>query len=186
MPRSSHHHGNLQQALIDAGLRLLDSGKPLTLRGAAQLAGVSHAAPAHHFDGLDGLKQAIAHRGFQMFRDDLAVAGAAAPDDPFARLLALNRAYLAFADRHEPLFRLMFEALRTASPDLLAIATDCYAILCRHCAPFARDARDAARLEGAVWSLTHGYALLRLDRFGPNAPFTPPPYEALLRLLLRP
>ena len=65
-----HHHGDLRRALIDAGLALLTEGgtSALTLRGCAARAGVSHAAPAHHFDGLDGLRVAIAEEGFDRFR----------------------------------------------------------------------------------------------------------------------
>ena len=69
-PPKPHHHGNLRNALIEAGIDLLkEGGLPnLTLRKCAALAGVSHAAPAHHFDGLDGLRQAIASEGFSRFR----------------------------------------------------------------------------------------------------------------------
>ena len=50
-PEDAYQHGNLREALIQAGLRLLSEGglENLSLRGAAQLAGVSHAAPYRHF-----------------------------------------------------------------------------------------------------------------------------------------
>ncbi|WP_141215717.1 TetR/AcrR family transcriptional regulator, partial [Hahella sp. CCB-MM4] len=58
-----------RDALIEAGLSLLIEGGPegLTLRRAAARAGVSHAAPAHHFNGLPGLQTAIATRAFALF-----------------------------------------------------------------------------------------------------------------------
>jgi DNA-binding transcriptional regulator YbjK len=51
------HHGNLRAALVSAGIELLEEGglEALTLRKCAARAGVSHAAPAHHFEGLQGL-----------------------------------------------------------------------------------------------------------------------------------
>ena len=60
-PRTAHHHGDLRQALVAAGIELLDEGglAALTLRRCAARAGVSHAAPAHHFKGLRGLLTAI-------------------------------------------------------------------------------------------------------------------------------
>jgi AcrR family transcriptional regulator len=66
MSDKPHHHGNLREALINAGLLLLkeDGLDGLTLRRAAARAGVSHAAPAHHFSGKQGLVAAIAARGF--------------------------------------------------------------------------------------------------------------------------
>ena len=71
-----HHHGNLRSALIDSGLALLanEGLAGLTLRRAAAAAGVSHAAPAHHFDGLPGLLTAIAARAFQLFADQMEAA----------------------------------------------------------------------------------------------------------------
>ena len=68
-PDGKQHHGNLKESLVLAGMQLLeDEGlEALTLRRCAVLAGVSHAAPAHHFDGLKGLKTAIATRGYAIF-----------------------------------------------------------------------------------------------------------------------
>ncbi len=82
-----HHHGNLREALIDAGLQLLAEGGPsaLTLRRAAARAGVSHAAPAHHFDGLTGLLTAIAVRAYQAFSGQMIQHREAAGANDFTR-----------------------------------------------------------------------------------------------------
>ena len=60
-PAKKHHHGNLRPALIKAGIALLEEGgiDALSLRKCAARAGVTHAAPAHHFDGLAGLKALV-------------------------------------------------------------------------------------------------------------------------------
>ena len=49
-----YHHGDLQQALLTAAETVLgrDGLQGLTLRAVAREAGVSHAAPAHHFGHL--------------------------------------------------------------------------------------------------------------------------------------
>ncbi len=67
-PEKPHHHGNLREALIVAGIEILKEGglPALTLRACAARAGVSHAAPAHHFDGLPGLVTAIAANSGQI------------------------------------------------------------------------------------------------------------------------
>ena len=70
MSKQAHHHGDLRNALIRAGLDILDTEglDALTLRKAAARAGVSHAAPAHHFQGKEGLLAAIAAHGYEQFR----------------------------------------------------------------------------------------------------------------------
>ena len=110
--------GDLPQSLIDAGLALLDEEgyEALTLRRIAARAGVSHAAPAHHFSGLPGLRIAIATKGFRSFLHELTAArDALLPHaDPFQRLLAVNLAYICFARRRRALFLLMFTGMQAA------------------------------------------------------------------------
>ena len=50
-----YHHGNLRETLMVAADELLASQglAGLTLREVARVAGVSHAAPYHHFANLD-------------------------------------------------------------------------------------------------------------------------------------
>ena len=57
----SYHHGNLRQALIEAGIKIInESGEEnLSLRKVAALCNVSHAAPYAHFKDKDELLEAI-------------------------------------------------------------------------------------------------------------------------------
>lgn len=155
----------LREALIEAGLALLGEGGPqaLTLRRAAARAGVSHAAPAHHFDGLAGLMTAMAERAFRRFADSMAAARNAAGPDPHARLLSVCDGYLDFARANAGLFHLMFAApeVDRADPALAAASRTAYGLLRDACAPFG-DPRPEV-LERAVWSLVHGYASLGGD-----------------------
>ena len=81
-PANTYQHGNLREALVQAGLKLLSEGgvEGLSLRAAAQLAGVSHAAPYRHFKDKDALVAAIAEQGFRLLtasmRAQLAVIDA--------------------------------------------------------------------------------------------------------------
>ncbi len=188
MPRPGHHHGNLHEALIKAGMDMLAEGEALTLRGAAQRAGVSHAAPAHHFKGLSGLRTAIAARAMQMLADRLENSGKGAGLTHLERLVHMGRTYCNFAARHVYLFHLMF-----ASPDvdrnddaLLRASVAAYAQLSRICKPFALTSEDRLVLEHSVWSLTHGNAVLLLQSDCRNAvaPEIAPPLETQYRLLL--
>lgn len=180
--------GDLAQVLIQAGVALLDEDgtEGLTLRRIAARAGVSHAAPAHHFNGLPGLRIAIATQGFQDFRHDLICARDAMPADsgPFHRLLAVNHAYIRFARCRTALFRLMFDQLPTQDDDLRTIARASYVVLQHHCAPFVGD-RKAASVETAVWALTHGFAMLKMDQpYPPDSPVQVSSYEDALRLVV--
>lgn len=187
--KKSHHHGNLQEALIEAGLALLsESGQAgLTLRKTAARAGVSHAAPAHHFKGLRGLLNAIARRGFEMLLDHLRQVefenGNHHQTDPFERLMVRVRAYLEFCDKNGPLFRLMFTEASYEDAELQKIAQGCYQILRESCQPFT-NGRDQLEIEHAVWTMVHGFAVLGMNQPRPNAPAPNPSCESLMRMLL--
>src|SRR5262252_8981675 len=62
-----YHHGALRDALLQAAERVLerDGLAGLTLRAVAREAGVSHAAPTHHFGDLTGLVSELAAIGFR-------------------------------------------------------------------------------------------------------------------------
>ena len=190
-PDRPHHHGNLRQALIDAGLDLLAEGgrAALTLRQAAARAGVSHAAPAHHFDGLPGLLTAIAAQAFARFTAAMTAARDAAGPDDFARLNGICAGYLAFAAGHAGLFDLMFNAPDhdRADPDLMIQSHAAYGVLRDACHPFATTTRPAEDLEIAVWSMVHGFALLRFATPRDDSrPFSAPPdFARLLRNLVQ-
>ena len=60
-----YHHGDLRASLLQAAARWLDEqgAETLTLRELARAAGVSHAAPYHHFAGRDELLAGVAEAG---------------------------------------------------------------------------------------------------------------------------
>src|SRR5487761_2417140 len=75
-----YHHGDLSRALVDAGRRILEAEGPaaLTLRAVAREAGVSSAAPYHHFKDKSELLNAVSMEGFSRLKTALAEALAAA------------------------------------------------------------------------------------------------------------
>jgi AcrR family transcriptional regulator len=116
-----YHHGNLREALLDAGERALESGGAanLSLRELARAVGVSHAAPRRHFADKQALLDALALAGFERLGATLGAAAAGGDDFP-ARLLGLARAYVGFATAHPALIELMFASKHDAgaSPEL--------------------------------------------------------------------
>lgn len=105
----SYHHGNLRQALIDAGIRIInESGEEnLSLRKAAALCNVSHAAPYAHFKDKDELVRAIKTSVTGQFMDELQRAVSSAPDAERA-LVNMGRSYVSFFMRNPDYFRFLF------------------------------------------------------------------------------
>ena len=171
-PPKPHHHGDLRAALIQAGIALLTEGgkESLTLRKCAARAGVSHAAPAHHFDGLAGLRSAIAQEGFRLFRLSMLKARATAGDNDLDRLKGICSGYLNFAIQNPALFDLIFSSspMSTFEEGLKNGTSFAYEVLRDACAPFVPPGTDPIIIETQVWSLIHGYTHLYMaGRFGP-------------------
>ncbi|WP_328944294.1 TetR/AcrR family transcriptional regulator [Streptomyces sp. NBC_00250] len=154
--RSSYHHGDLRQAVLAAALDVIAADGPaaLSLRDLARRAGVSHAAPAHHFKDRTGLLTALATEGYGL----LAEALASAPE-----LRERGVRYVRFAVEHPAHFQVMFqpELLRADDPDLLAAKERASAELRAGVADLT-DVPDARTAGIAAWSLAHGFATLLL------------------------
>ncbi|MEU4112515.1 TetR/AcrR family transcriptional regulator [Streptomyces sp. NPDC027717] len=157
--RRSYHHGDLRRAVLSAALDVIAADGPgaLSLRDLARRAGVSHAAPAHHFKDRTGLLTAIAAEGFGLLAQAVRESSG---------LREAGVRYVRFAREHPAHFQVMF------SPELLR-AEDLELTTARALAADALDQAVAgvdpgdrgpdARLAGmAAWSLAHGYATLLL------------------------
>ena len=171
--KKPHHHGDLRAALIKAGIEILtESGlDKLTLRSCAARAGVSHAAPAHHFDGVAGLRQAIASEGFARFRQHMLRQRAAGPQTPEGRVLSLCRGYLDFAVENPALFALIFTCgpMDALEDNINTGGDTAYGLLRETCAPFVPAGTNPLVIETQVWSLIHGFSHLFLTgTFGPG------------------
>lgn len=164
-----YHHGDLRSALIAAGLETIAQSGPdaFSLRAAARRAGVSPAAPAHHFGDARGLLTAIATVGFVELGEALAGAGAGGVDRS-SRLRAHCHAYLRFALSRPGLFRLMWrrEMLDTDDPAYVNAARHTFAVsdaVVRPGAARAEPGDPALAPTLACWSLVHGFVGLVMD-----------------------
>jgi len=158
-----YHHGDLQAALVTAGLALLEEAGEagLSLRAAARRAGVSAMAPYRHFPDKAALLAAIAARGFDALADRLEAADAGA--DGHAAMAAQGAAYVAFAMERPALFRLMFGPRGPGCPpEFEAASNRAYAALATRAASLA-GAMPAEDVALACWSLVHGLAGLIID-----------------------
>ena len=183
VPAPPYHHGALRDALIDAAEAVLHEAGPdqLTLREVARRAAVSHAAPYHHFRGLDDLLAAVAERGFNRFTDTLesAVRGLT----PRAALVAMCRAYVGFAQAQPAMYRLMFGPLLSRKAEFPALEASAHRSLGVLMQQSARmDQTDALLLGLLGWSLSHGLSQLVIDRAFTELPMPVPPADELARL----
>lgn len=161
-----YHHGDLQRALIEAADRILerDGAGALSLRAVAREAGVSPAAPYHHFKDKDELVSAVAHRGFDLLAQTMAEAAEGKVTDG-QQALAIGVAYVCFARDHSALYHVMFDPNRkrdmrpTSTP---REQTGAYgmtkAIRTRQAAGTSATALDIELATIAGWCAAHGLA----------------------------
>jgi len=168
-----YHHGALHDALLKAAEKVLErDGLPgLTLRAVAREAGVSHAAPTHHFGDLSGLLSELAAIGFRQFNAAMAAADSSGPS-PLDKAMARAKAYVAYARAHPGMYGLMFrtERLDMRRPSLHEAASASFAGLAGSVGASRHEqiAAEALSLDQAAaiaraWSLVHGFTMLLLE-----------------------
>jgi AcrR family transcriptional regulator len=171
MARDSYHHGNLREALVQAGLELLTEHGPagLSLRGCAARVGVSHSAPKNHFPSLESLQAAIVAEGFLRQHAAMSDALASAGPAPGERILAACDGYLRFAEANPDLFRLMFSTDRWSRnhPEVREAADAACSVLREVAAAMTAghgaDPMPPSTAEIMVRSFVHGFASLAIN-----------------------
>jgi AcrR family transcriptional regulator len=172
---AGYHHGDLRAALLDATVAILrrDGLDAVTLRSVTRRAGVSEAAPYHHFPSKTHLLLAAAAQGFAELDRRMRAAAAAAPDSLDERLIAAGCAYVEFALDEPGYFRLLFGAhvvelaahadageVKKAGQSASGFLRDLVADLVET----SRLAADARTLERILWAQIHGIAWLVLEK----------------------
>jgi AcrR family transcriptional regulator len=172
--RRTYHHGDLPRALRAAAKTLVGErgADGFTLREAARVVGVNHAAAYRHFADKRALLAALAEEGYETLATRMQAAVARiAEDDVVARVRAALVAYVAFALDEPAVFGLMtgprlnedgrFPELERAIASASAVVE----------APLQRGQEIRVLRAGSVTdrtlaliSLAHGYAELVLTR----------------------
>jgi len=151
----AYHHGDLRAVVLrQAADQIAQDGVDrLSLRGLAQRAGVSHAAPAHHFGDRHGLFTALATEGFDLLAAELQEAG------PDLRDVAV--AYVRFALARPGHFAVMFRSdlLRADDPGLVNARRRSGEAL-RVGVASLEGVDDPRSVRLAAWSVVHGFASL--------------------------
>ena len=161
MDRPNYHHGDLRAVILTEAARLVAErgAERISLRELARDAGVSHAAPAHHFTDRRGLFTALATQGFQLLAEALIGARGHFADAALA--------YVRFAIAHPGHYQVMFNKslLDVSDPGLAAAETAAGAELSRGVATLhdPNAVADPAAAQLAAWSLVHGFSTLWLN-----------------------
>jgi len=185
--KAPYHHGDLRSALLTAAeAELAERGiEAFSLRSVAKRAGVSHAAPAHHFGDVKGLLTALAAEGFRRFLAAQSAREAVAAPDPASQLVAAGLGYIDFAMQRPALFRLLWGSERPDfdDADLSQAALASYQHLVDQVS--AAGGRTVAD-ESAMWAIAHGLAdLLSAGRMMSIGSFAAPERDQVIAGILR-
>lgn len=168
---STYHHGNLKSELIRLGLEALEQQDLgfISLRGLAQAAGVSKAAPYRHFSDKEELLAALTAEGFRMFTVRLDTARKKPGIPPLDILVLMCRAYTGFAREHPRLFYLMFSSYGLAlhSPECSAEGQKSLDVLRQAIQSWQPQLSGEQQeyLTLAVWAYIHGITSLIIEGF---------------------
>jgi AcrR family transcriptional regulator len=108
-----YHHGDLKNALINAGVAILakEGVGGLSLRKVALKAGVSHSAPYAHFADKQALIAAISTEGFRQLYEKVNHAAQEYKNQPTKQLAEVAWAYVQFALDERDRFKVMFSGI---------------------------------------------------------------------------
>ncbi len=182
MARSSYHHGNLRQALVDATVQLIEDSGPqgFTLAEAARLAGVSAAAPYRHFTGREELLEELARQGFEEFAARLEAAFDEGRPRPLTAFLRMGQEYLNFAAERRGFYIAMFESgiSITGNSALQQASERARGVLLRGAESLFANRPGprppAGMIADHIWALSHGVVeLFGRGKPGARSPISP-------------
>lgn len=166
--RDTYHHGNLPDALIHEGSKLLaEKGiDGFSMREVARRAGVAVAAPSHHFGNAKGLLTAIASQGFGKLGKHMELAAAAA-GDPEDRVVAMCQAYRTMGVSDPGYTAIMFrlELLDENDQRFREQSSCAFALFAEALKQATSRSVDTAQITYAaktLWATMHGLVVLEL------------------------
>ena len=172
MPDKKYHHGDLKNALIEAGAEILskEGVNGLSLRKVAGKAGVSHAAPYAHFPDKQTLIAAISTEGYRMLYERIQAAVRRSVGDPARELVEAAWAYVGFAISDPAYFKVTISGVVEKEKDYPAfveMSKKTFGLVVR----IVEDCQAAGILKPgpadvsavSVWSIVHGIATLLIE-----------------------
>ncbi|MBI5928731.1 MAG: TetR/AcrR family transcriptional regulator [Chloroflexi bacterium] len=173
----NYHHGDLKNALIQAGLAILsqEGVQALSLRKVAKHAGVSHAAPYSHFTDKQALIAAIATEGYKKLYEQVSAVAVHYQADPRSQLIETAWAYVQFAIDTPDHFKITFSGIVEREhdyPDYVEQAQKNFALIVEVIESCQRQnilqQGDSELLMVSIWSGLHGLIHLLLGNQLPS------------------
>jgi AcrR family transcriptional regulator len=170
--KTSYHHGDLKNALIQAGIEILskDGVNAMSLRRVARRAGVSHAAPYAHFADKQALVAAISTEGYRKLYDKVYEAAQNHRGDPMRQLVEGAWAYVEFALNDSEHFRITLSGVvekEKEYPAYVEISQKSFRLVvelveaCQKAGVLNEGPPDL--MAASVWGLVHGFVSLVLN-----------------------
>ena len=172
------HHGDLQAALVTAGLRHVEKHglNSLGLRQLALATGVSPTAVYRHFSDLEHLKAAVGKASRETLGKMMVDALKSAPTSKSSkgaieRFLAIGGAYIDFGIKKSNLYEIAFICFD--SPDLEPTSPSTWEILMQSLTELNElgclSDKNFKTAPTIAWSMVHGFAGLAAQGATGNA-----------------
>ena len=169
---NTYHHGNLKNALIQAGIEILaeEGVTGLSLRRVAKRAGVSHTAPYSHFADKQALVAAISTEGYRKLFEQLTLAELEFGSDPLKKLVEVAWCYVQFAVNDPAHFKITFSGVIEKEKDYPAfvdISQQSFAFIvemvteCQSASILRAGPSDLIAVH--LWGAIHGFATLLIE-----------------------
>lgn len=176
--KKTYHHGDLKNALINAGVEILakDGVSGLSLRKVAGRAGVSHSAPYSHFADKQALIAAISTEGFRQLYERMSAVAEEYKTTPLMQLIEVAWAYVQFALDDRDRFKVMFSGVLEKEKEYSEFVAESQRnfqlvkmiVEANQVAGVLRSgASDLAAL--SAWGIIHGFVMLLLEGQIPHA-----------------
>jgi len=181
--KTKYHHGDLEEALLAAGMREAKTSgtKNLGVNSLAKEVNVSPMAVYRHFSSGEGLRASIS----QQAREELArrmIKAISVETTVKNRFKATGRTYIQFALKEPGLFAVAFVACdeppkREDSPSAWMVFQDSILDLCNE---GLIEPAEVEQVAAFAWSAVHGFATLA----GGNDPKRPKANQKIIDDLL--
>ena len=165
---SQYHHGNLREQILKTAFDLLDAEgiDAVGIRKIARLLEVAHSAPANHFKNKQALLVALATESFSELYAKIVKSSSTETDNFRLAIHSFSNAILEFGlkypNRYKLLWRREYTDNENGEPGI--VMEDIYSQLTEILSEQANKKQvDVESQAIALWSLIHGYVLLRLD-----------------------
>jgi AcrR family transcriptional regulator len=160
-----YHHGNLREKILQTAFELLDNQglDSVGIRKIARLLGIAHSAPANHFKNKQALLNALATESFRHLLSKIEKDISNTKDNLRVAIHSFSNTILGFGLKYPNRYKLLWRK-EYVDDELDAAMEDIYTLLTTILSEHAQKKHvDVESQAIALWSLIHGYVLLRLD-----------------------